>query len=268
MTVLNMSGPWLRPEDGKYYLRKRVPRELAKIAGKAEVRIPLNTSDREEAKRAFPDALARLQAMQEEWRRKLNIKTLDATGAALIVSTWVAWIAAGAPMERAGVSSDILKPGNMEALQRRAEVHANEALNLAKIDVTPESYALLVEAILPAVANAYLQAELDELRRDGATIRPLEMLQGTLPPPLELPPVPVEPTDALTFDDLWRAWKAVGGGMPDGYVRVGSLSLRSGRQLVRRHAADDRGSLPQGVHPSESRQARQRHLGSSLHQAR
>ena len=79
MAILNMSGPWLRPEDGKFYLRKRVPKKFAAVAGKPdERRIPLETSDPREAQRRWPDALLKWQALEAEWSRKLNVVSLDA----------------------------------------------------------------------------------------------------------------------------------------------------------------------------------------------
>jgi hypothetical protein len=78
MAILNMSGPWLRPEAGKFYLRKRVPKRFVAVAGKPDIRrIPLNTGAAE-AERRWPDALKAWQALEDGWTRKLNTVSLDA----------------------------------------------------------------------------------------------------------------------------------------------------------------------------------------------
>ena len=67
--VLNMSRPWKHPKTGVYWLRKRVPRDIATRVGRNLVTKTLGTRDPEEAKARFVAALAELEAEWANLRR-------------------------------------------------------------------------------------------------------------------------------------------------------------------------------------------------------
>jgi uncharacterized protein DUF6538 len=60
--VLLMSRPFKHPKTGIFWLRKRVPKDLVSIVGKAEVSRSLAMRDPSEAKTRRLQALAELEA--------------------------------------------------------------------------------------------------------------------------------------------------------------------------------------------------------------
>ena len=243
MAILHMSGPWLRPEDGKFYLRKRVPARFAAVAGKPDVRrIPLNTSDPREAERLWPDAMKTWQAWEADWQRRLNAVPLDAQKAVELAAGWAAWIAAGARLETAGVDGEVFEPllgisyihlpnggaspaGNAAAIGR-LEAHAREALSVAAIECTEDTFPHLLTAMLPVVATAYLQAELDVLELP----KPLETLRAHLPSvTITKPVVRALAAPAVSLQGLYDSWKVVATQKPRGVKDAGDLIAKLGR---------------------------------------
>lgn len=209
MPTMKAPRPWLNPDDGRYYLRTRVPADLVAVAGKTIHKVGLGTASREEAEAKWPAALADWATVKAGWQRRKNVKSLTRHDAEKIAATWATWIAGGAALERAGVSSDVMDADVAEALMGRTRVHSEEALRLAGIDVDPDSLALLHETMLPLVATAYLEAELREQEDRGTRLRrPLEAALSTLPPPGPLPALePAKSASALSFKALYDGWK-------------------------------------------------------------
>lgn len=206
MSVIPMSRPWLRPDDKKFYLRKRTPARYREVAGRAEFRIPLNTRDPKEAKARMAQALATWADMEAQWERDLNRETLTDQRAKEIAALWAAWIASGAALDRAGV--EVPKPGEpWDAFNARIAAHTEEALGLAKTTVTPETMPLLLDAMGPLVLAAYMDAK----ARSTAEAMGVPQMVHALPATQAAYPVVSAPAkaqaDTLTFHDLWEAWK-------------------------------------------------------------
>ncbi len=73
--ALSMSRPIKHHKTGIFWLRKRVPKELVPIIGKAEVSRSLETRDPTEAKRRHIQALAELE---DQWTNlRAGPKTLS-----------------------------------------------------------------------------------------------------------------------------------------------------------------------------------------------
>ena len=66
--VLLMSRPFKHPKTGIFWLRKRVPKDLVPVIGKAEVSRSLETRDPAEAKTRHLQALAELEAQRANLR--------------------------------------------------------------------------------------------------------------------------------------------------------------------------------------------------------
>ena len=82
MATLSMASPWRDPRTGMYYLRKRVPSRFVGVAGvpAGPIKWSLGTKDSAEARRLWPDALARWATQEAEWDRLKN--TVEASPAA------------------------------------------------------------------------------------------------------------------------------------------------------------------------------------------
>ncbi len=59
---LRMTSPFRHPKTGIYWLRKRVPKDLVQVLGKAEVSRSLETRDPAEAKKRLLTLLSELEA--------------------------------------------------------------------------------------------------------------------------------------------------------------------------------------------------------------
>ncbi|MGG5823955.1 DUF6538 domain-containing protein [Falsiroseomonas sp. HW251] len=211
MPVIAMSRPWLRPDDGKFYLRKKTPVRYREVAGRAEFRIPLNTRDPKEAKARISQALATWADMEAQWDRELRKEALSERRANEIAALWAAWVAGGAVLDRAGV--DVPEPGEpWHAFSARVRAHAEDALHLAETTATEETLPLLHQAIAPLVMAAYTDARAsDRAQQDGipAAVSLLPTVRAAFP----AIPVPVKPTRTetvvVTFDAIWERWSKV-----------------------------------------------------------
>lgn len=67
--VLAMSRPWQDPKSGIWFLRKRVPKDLRVLVGRDVHKTSLGTKGAAEAKRRFPDVLAKLEARWANLRK-------------------------------------------------------------------------------------------------------------------------------------------------------------------------------------------------------
>ncbi|WP_288050554.1 DUF6538 domain-containing protein, partial [Acidiphilium sp.] len=122
-----------------YYLRKRVPSRFVGVAGvpAGPIKWSLGTKDNAEARRLWPDALARWAAQEAEWDRLKN--TVEATPAVIeqIISTWSAAVAAGRlKIDASGDASDVFEP-----------------LSLPETN-TPATVARMIETVEPHVDEA------------------------------------------------------------------------------------------------------------------
>lgn len=70
--VLTMSRPQAHPRSGVYRARKVVPQDLRAIIGKRELVATLGTKDPAEARRAFPEAMGRIEARLAAARAQLD----------------------------------------------------------------------------------------------------------------------------------------------------------------------------------------------------
>ena len=205
-----------------YYLRKRVPSRFVGVAGvpAGPIKWSLGTKDNAEARRLWPDALARWAAQEAEWDRLKN--TVEATPAVIeqIISTWSAAVAAGRlKIDASGDASDVFEPLSLPETNTPATVarmietvepHVDEACRLAGVTVSDDSRPRLLTAMTHAVAAAYLQADLAALR-DSDVLRPMEAMQRHLPPPALIPDMPAAPTVPVSqsLRGLFAAWRAV-----------------------------------------------------------
>lgn len=223
MATLSMASPWRDPRTGIYYLRKRVPSRFSGVAGVPAgiVKWSLGTKDGAEARRRWPDALARWAAQEAEWERRSN--TVEATPEVIaeIVATWAAAVSVGAvKLPSTGDASDVFEPlslpeadtpGNVARMIEATEPHVDEACRLAGVTVSDVSRPRLLDAMLHAVATAYLQADMAGLSGSDV-VRPLDSMRRHLPPPKDTPevaaPPPVVP-ETQSLRGLFAAWRAV-----------------------------------------------------------
>ncbi len=222
MTTLRMARPWRDPRTGMLMLRKRVPTRFRGVAGVRgdTVKISTGTKDDKEAARRWPDVLRQWAEREAEWERKLNVVVVTPERAAEIAARWAAWIAGGAALDTGGETSDIFepldlpeerKPERLARLWDRVEAHAKEALRVAGVETSHETWPVLVTAMSRVVQAAYLQADLAGLDLSGnRAVRPLDAAREALP---SVPdgPAPgnnrVVPTVSLR--GLFDAWKTV-----------------------------------------------------------
>ena len=221
MPKIRMLSPWKHPEKGVFYFYAQVPNRLKAVAGRTHVKRSLGTRCPREAKAKWPAELARWEAQIAEWEREANREALTADRALGLAATWAANIANGAPLDMGGEDSDVFEPlvlrncrtpDRLARMWDRVEAHANEAMELAGITVTEATFPLLVNAMLPAVNAAYLQADLRTLGIAGTSrvVNPSAEIQEALPAaPAATLPVAEPAADALSFDAIWAAWKAV-----------------------------------------------------------
>jgi hypothetical protein len=66
--VLAMSRPYNHPKTGVYWIRKRVPTDIAALTGRVLITRTLGTKDPEQAKRKHTEVLAQLEAEWEQVR--------------------------------------------------------------------------------------------------------------------------------------------------------------------------------------------------------
>jgi integrase len=70
--ILRMPGPWKHPDSGVWYLRRRVPNDLAAAIGRSTVKKSLATRDPATAREKFTKANAELEAQWAKLRNKLR----------------------------------------------------------------------------------------------------------------------------------------------------------------------------------------------------
>jgi integrase len=159
--------------------------------------------------------------MKAEWQRSANAETITQERAAELCATWAAWIAAGAPLDRGGETSDVFEPAEVapeNAAERRAKAwarvdfHSQEALRLVGISATADSMDVLRTKMIGPVAAAYLSAdrkeqiaqELAEADLIGRIARARgDLVKVALPQVAQTAP----PSPKLSFDDMWQKWK-------------------------------------------------------------
>ena len=219
VVTLRLTAPWRDPRTGIWKLRKRVPTRYRAVAGiKGDtIKISTGAADRREAERRWPGVLDQWASMEADWERKLNVVSLTPERANTLTAGWVAWIAAGHPLETAGETSDLFEPLTLpeertpERVARmwdRVEAHAKEAQHLAGITVSPDTWPLLVQTMVGAVNAAYLEADLRLLGVSGAAraVNPVAASQAALPVvPAAVPPARPE----LSLASLLTAWEGV-----------------------------------------------------------
>lgn len=212
---------WKDPRTGIWKLRRRIPEVYRSVTARRGdvVKISTGTADRKAAERALPDVLARWNAMCAEWDRQLHIVALDVGKAREIAAGWAAWIV-GSPsrLETGGIAASAFNllptapdsAASYPLVWGRVEHHADEALAIAGISITPETRAILLNTMEPVVASAYAEREARQvgewLPLDGYPER-LAAVQSALPKPPE--PVKAMLTPAVSLSGLLDAWKAV-----------------------------------------------------------
>ena len=181
------------------------------------MKLSTGTKDDRECRRLWPEVVRRYQDMEAEWERLLTAESLTAARASQLAAGWVAWIVAGHSLDMGGETSDVFEPMSLpeartpERIARmwdRVEAHADEALKLAAVAIQEDTRKHLLDAMLPAAAGAYLQADLTGLGATGAhrALNPLRAAQDGLP----LVPAAAPPHDpSLSLKALLDAWRAM-----------------------------------------------------------
>lgn len=170
-----MASPWRDPRTSIYYLRRRVPARFLAVADQRSgiVKISLETAERAEAMRRWPDALRKWAALEAEWQRRLAAEGLTPERAKEVPAGWAAWLAAGGALDMGGEDEDALMPHVVAAertperlarMDARTDAHTEEALTLAGIAVTPETLPLLRQEVALAALHAYVQGPVSGLR--------------------------------------------------------------------------------------------------------
>jgi integrase len=217
-----MTRPWRDPRTGMLMLRKRVPTRYRSVAGvKGDtVKISTGTKDDREAAKRWPDVLRQWAEREAEWERKLNVVAATPEKAAEIAARWAASLAGGATLDTGGETSDIFepldlaeerKPERLAQMWDRVEKHAQEALRVAGVEVSPETWPVLVQGMARVVQAAYLQNDLAALgMTEARAVRPLDAVREVLPSVPDIPaPAKVEPRREVSLRGLYAAWKAV-----------------------------------------------------------
>jgi integrase len=221
MATITMATLWRDPRTGILMLRKRIPTRYRAVSGRKgeTVKISTGTADRKAAEAKLPEVLKQWVALQAEWERKLNLVSLTPERAQEIAAQWAAWIASGARLDTDGEDSDVFEPLDLpecrtpERLARvwdRVEAHADEAMRQAGVEITPETWPLLVQAMVRVVQAAYLQADLEVIGVSGRAVQPLRAVREALPQVHHAPP-PRSPdvAPAVSFAVLFEAWQSV-----------------------------------------------------------
>ncbi len=221
MAVMQTVRPWLHPKTSVWCFRRKVPQRLQGVAGKELVQWTLGTKDRAAAEARWPEALRKWDAMVAEWERQANAEEITPERATEIAATWASWIAAGAPLDMGGETSDVfdigeVDPNGAEELRARmwarVEFHAEEALKLTKITPAGDSRSILVAKMVGPVALAYQSAEAPPLAAAIANgLDTLSIYVGSTKGAVKqaLPQVAQPAAPKLTFEDMWESWKKV-----------------------------------------------------------
>ncbi|MGG5822390.1 DUF6538 domain-containing protein [Falsiroseomonas sp. HW251] len=201
-----------------FYFYAQVPNRLKAVAGRTHVKRSLGTRCPREARAKWPAELARWDTQIGAWEREMKRESVTAERALGLAAAWAASIDHGAPLHTGGEDSDVFEPlvipecHTPERLARmwgRVEVHAIEALELAGITATADTFPLLLNAMVPVVNATYLREDLTALAA-AHPLNPLAAVRQQLP---AVPPPPacvaVHSTDGPSFDAIWSAWKAV-----------------------------------------------------------
>lgn len=219
MATLRMADPWRDPRTGIWKLRKRIPQRYRTVADQRgdTIKLTTGTADRKEAIRRWPDVLRQWAEMEAEWERRLNCVALTPAGASEVAAKWAAWIAAGAKLEMSGETSDAFEPlslpeertpERMARMWDRVEAHAEEALRLVGLSITAESRPVLLNAMAPIVAAAYLGADLVSLGVSGSSpaLRPLHAARAALPAVADAHPHRMAPA-AVPLGSVFGTWQ-------------------------------------------------------------
>ncbi|MGI4976923.1 MAG: tyrosine-type recombinase/integrase [Janthinobacterium lividum] len=220
MATVKTVDPWRDPRTGVLYFWRRIPARFRSVAGyRADtIKVSLGTSDAKRIGKPWADALAAWARKEAEWERKLRAVALTPEGARDIAAAWVARVAAGEIiLPASGQGSDIFEPLNMPeertperlaAMWELVEAIAGQAAEMADVEVTPETWPVLVQVMAPVAHGAYLDAD---LRGMGVTVpavlRPLDALKASLPP-VAFAPAPKPATAAVALLTLFEAWHA------------------------------------------------------------
>ena len=202
------------------YFRRRIPARFLPVSGyKADtIKVSLGTSDAKRIGKPWADALAEWAKKEAEWERRLRAVALTPERAREIAAAWVARVGAGEIiLPASGQGSDIFEPLDMPeertperlaAMWDLVEAVAGQAAEMADVEVTPETWPVLVQVMAPVAQGAYLDADLRGLgRTDPPALRPLDTLRVSLPV-VAFAPVPKSPASAVPLLGLFEAWRA------------------------------------------------------------
>lgn len=70
-------APWLHPESGRYYYRRRVPSDLVEFIGSSHVKRSLKTKDLSQAKREFEKVHREIEERWQGIRRGVRALTWE-----------------------------------------------------------------------------------------------------------------------------------------------------------------------------------------------
>jgi integrase len=218
-----MALPWRDPRTSIFYLKRRIPARYRPVADQKgeQVKWSLETAERAEAMRRWPEALRRWDALVAEWEGRLSAEAVTPERAKEIAAGWAAWLASGETLDMGGEDDEVFAPwvdaalrtpDRMARMEARIAAHMQEALTLAGISITPETRPLLRREIALAAIHAYLQGPSAGIRVANPR-RPLrsnfEAFRTMLPEVRQAPTMPTPPASRLSFASIFEAWKAV-----------------------------------------------------------
>ena len=169
---------WMDPRTGIFKLKRRIPTRYRAVSGRTgeTVKISTGTADKKAAAKELPRVLAAWDAMVAEWERALNTVALTPDTAQAMAIAWAASPDAVFSPDLGGKTSDIFDqlelselrtPESLAKMWDLVEGHSHEAVRLSSTGVTPETWPLLVRAMLPVVREAYLGHDLRQIGAGG-----------------------------------------------------------------------------------------------------
>lgn len=219
MAILRMTNPWRDPRTGIWTLRKWIPAKYRGVTGRTgdTVKISTGTKDNGEALRRWPGALQQWAELEAGWERKLNVVALTPERVREIAERWLEGVANGeVVIATDGRASDVFDPlalpeartpAGLEAMRVVVEPRAAEALRMAGIEATEDTYPLLVLEMTYAVSTAYLQADFVPIV--SKLERPREARQGEPGDRTARPTKRVGGAPPALLGDLFRSWKGI-----------------------------------------------------------
>lgn len=223
VTILTMASPWRDPRTGMFYLRRRVPARYAGIHGVPSglIKWSLHTKDPKEARRVWPEALAKWNDMEREWERRVSVEAITPERANHIAAAWADAAAAGrVSLPATGDASDVFDLLDFPTTRTADAVRQvkailvarmDEACRLAGITPKPETLPVLECVMMGVVRAAYLEADTKAAGLNGGPASEAgRRLRASLPEVPAVPGAAVEATpkpSKITFAAMFDNWR-------------------------------------------------------------